>query len=620
MRRPAAWIVTIAGVIIFLLCAPRVATAPAASPAAPTGGATEGRVDNVPEIQPTWKLAFDSPVRWERVTSGGRLVVATSKGVHGVDVVKGRIAWSHTFAEAPEAGYQEVPGTPLVVIGDGKRKGHIAVLDAGDGRMVFDSRAARFSGVLTHRLLPHSGGLFVIGLKDGGRTTVMAMADVASGRLRWENAAALSGGGALLGAMSAVTHAIANVPVVDQATVEIDAESFLVNTPIGLLMVASRTGKALWTNRDFRGLNDVRVFVPPRNPDRVFIAAEASAVPGSLQVIPGAGTNATSVYAACRLEDGRGLWRQLTRVQGKVNDVILTDRGLVVSPLGRTDGAINLLDADTGEPRWGKGGRGLAVPGGIVDHQPYEDDLVVTTGHLDAASDREPEFFLNLLDPRAGSLQFERPVRVQGRLRQTEVLSRALLYVTTTEIGLVHPRSGKFLLAPIMSDSPMVTARLEDALYAFSPGAGSLYLVDLDRGTARPISDRQVRLKDRELPTELLATDGAVTVVGRQTLVGFDTAGRLLFHTNYPVPRDLRVAVPLERARQSRKAAAPGFVLMAVDLGKDVHGVGRVSRTTGAVEGLVRLRGAGMPMYEVDPAAGRLYQRTAPAEISAFKF
>jgi outer membrane protein assembly factor BamB len=620
MRRPAAWIAMIAGVIIFLLCAPRVAATAAASPVPPPDGPSEVRVDHVPEIRPAWQVGFDSPVRWERITSGGHLVVATSKGVHGVDAEKGRIAWSHVIVEAPVTAYQEIPDTRLVVFGDGKRKGHIAVLDAGDGRVVFDSRSAGFGGVLGHRLLAQCGGLFVIGLKDGGRARVMAMVDVAGGRVRWENAAALSGGGRLLAAMGAATHAIANVPVINQAPVEIDAESFLVNTPIGLHRVSSRTGEVLWTNRDFRGMNDVRVFMPVRNRDRFFIAAEASAASGSLQIVPGAGTGATSVYAACRLEDGRGLWRQLTRVQGKVNDVILTDRGLVVSPQGRTDGAINLLDADTGEPRWGKGGRGLAVPGGIVDHHLFEGDLVVTTGRVDADANRAPELYLNLLDPGEGSLQFDRPVRVQGRLLQTEDLSRALLYVTTNEIGLIHPRTGKFLAAPILSESPMVVARLKDSLYAFAPGAGSLYLVDLDRATSRPISDRAVKLKGRELPMELLATDSAVTVVGRQNLVGFDTTGRLKFHACYPVPRDLRVAEPLERARQSRKLAAPDFVFMVVDLGKDVHGVGRVSRATGAIENLVRLRGDGIPLYEVDPAAGRLYHRTAPAEISAFRF
>jgi len=609
MRRSVAWI-TVTATNLFLLCG------------APVAAATGGPFDHVAEIRPVWKVAFDGTVRWQRATSGGRLLVATSKGVHGVDPDTGEIVWSQRhLVDRPEVGFREIAGTSLVVLADGKRNGQIAVLDAGDGRMVFDSRSARFSGVLGHGLVPRCDGLSVIGLKDGGRTTVLAMIDVPNGRMRWENTGALSGGGTFLATMSKVTHAIADVAVVNEAPVEIDAESFLLNTPTGLHRVASRTGQVLWTNRDFREMTGMRVLVDPGRPDRCFVVGESRATTGGLPIAPGASAGTPALYAACGIADGRSLWRQPIRVHGKADNVILTKHGLVVSPGGSREGTLNLIDAETGKPRWGRDGRGLEIPGGLVDYRPSSEGWVVTTGREGTRTDGEQDYFLNLLDARGdGGLRFERPVRVRGRLVQTEVLPRALLYVTTGEAGLINPRTGQPVAAPVLSPTGMFSARHEEALYLFAVDSGSLHLVDLKKATIRGVSDRPVRLQDRDVPVALNASGDSVTLVGRNNMVGFDPSGRVRFHVHYPAPYDPRIAAPLHRALDAGAAPAHDFTLMAIDLGKNSIGFAKVARSTGAIQGVVRMPGNVVPVYAVDAVAGRLYHRLTPTEIVAYKF
>jgi len=608
MRRSVAWI-ALTATNVFLLCG------------APAAAAAGGPFDHVAEIRPAWKARFDGTVRWQRATTGGRLLVATSKGVHGVDPDTGQIVWSHRhLVDRPEAGFQEIAGTSLVVLADGKRKGQIAVLDADDGRMVFDSGSAHFSGVLGHGLVPLSNGLSIIGLKDGGRTTVLAMIDVPNGRMRWENTGALSGGGAVLATMSKVTRPIADVPVVNEAPVEIDAESFLLNTPTGLHRVASRTGQILWTNRDFREMTGMRVLVDPGRPDRCFVLGESRATTGSMPIAPGAPAGTPALYAACGLADGRSLWRQPIRVHGKADGVILAKQGLVVSPGGSRDGTLNLIDAETGKPRWGRDGRGLDTPGGLVDHLPSSEGWVVTTGRGAAPAGGEPDYFLNLLDTDEGGLQFERPVRVRGRLVRTEVLPRALLYVTTGEAGLINPRSGQPVAAPVLSPTGMFSARHEEALYLFAVDSGSLHLVDLKKATIRGVSDRPVRLQEGDVPVALNISGDIVTLVGRNNLVGFELSGRVRFHVHYPAPYDPRIAAPLHRALDAGAAPAPDFTLMAVDLGKNSIGFAKVARSTGAIQGVVRMPGNVVPVYAVDAAAGRLFHRLTPTEIAAYKF
>jgi outer membrane protein assembly factor BamB len=615
----------LAGVIILIVSGAGAPVVPATgTPVLPVAG---GPFDHVSGIPPAWKVDFDANVKWLRATPQGHLLVATSKGMRGLDPETGRTLWTHRhLVDLPEAGLQTIAETSLVVLTDGKRKGQIAVLDARDGRIVFDSRAARFSGVVAHGLVPKGNGLSIVGLKDGGRTVVMAMIDVPNGRMRWENASALSGGGASLATLGRTATPgrtpppPAESPVIHGSPIEIDADSFLIHAHTGIVRVASRTGQVLWTNRDFRDLSAVRLFLDPARADRCFVAGEPRARAGGVSNAPGTAAGVPALYAALNLADGRSLWRQPVRVQGRADAVILTDKGLVVSPRGSGEGILNLIDAETGKPHWGPDDRGLDIQGSLIDFRPTTDGWVVTTGREHAADGRPPESSLNILDIGEGRLRFERPIKVRGRLLQAENLGRALLFVTTHEIGLVHPRTGKPLAAPVLSAEDLLTARHEDALYAFAPGTGSLHLVDLKKATISGISDRRIRLADGDTPMALAATGDRVTLLGRTGLAGFDRSGKLRFQADYPAPFDPRIAAPLHRARESAPAPGRDSALFVVETGKDAIGFAKVLLSTGAVEGMVRMRGDLVPVYEVDPAGGRLYHRPASRTIAAYKF
>ena len=117
----------------------------------------------------------------------------------------------------------------------------------------------------------------------------------------------------------------------------------------------------------------------------------------------------TNNYQAYNISDGSLVWEDDLEVKGMLGHLILMEKGLLVLPDDGNRTKINLFDYQTKAGLWGKKGRGIAIKGGIYDYLDSGKGILLV-------SRTSSNNFLNYLDPNAGVITFEKPVKVDGSI------------------------------------------------------------------------------------------------------------------------------------------------------------------------------------------------------------
>src|SRR6185437_14958645 len=113
-----------------------------------------------------WTVKINGAIRWQQVTPSGALLVATDNALSAVDTDGGRVSW-----KKPELGGLAVDNIhPLEgsLLMEATRDGLDEIFDPVTGAVVFDSRKADFTKVITRRVLPQSGTFLVHGQRASG--------------------------------------------------------------------------------------------------------------------------------------------------------------------------------------------------------------------------------------------------------------------------------------------------------------------------------------------------------------------------------------------------------------------------------------------------------------------
>jgi len=387
---------------------------------------------------------------------------------------------------------------------------------------------------------------------------------------------------------------------------------------------------------------------------------------------------------ARRMADGAALWPRPIRLKGSLNDVIFTDQGLILSPGTTGNGKILLCDYRSGESLWGKKGKGIEIRGGIINHDWTRAGLVLTTGYDSAWTNKGTQYHLTLLDVENGALRFEEPLRLRGRIVSTQVIPAGLLFTTTSEVNILDLKTGLPLLGEgARSDEFLVTAVRDRQLYAYAGREGTLYRLDLDRGTLATLSRAPAPLEEDEAPLSIEADGARITVISSQNVIAWSTDGELSFHAYHPSPRlplMMRALLRAEQVRMGMAAAAagmagatfaaastgtepgsldrtvtaaaatgytqagqqlasmsarygeaartrfkatamaPDFVFMMVERDRGRHGLAKVSKATGRVEAIIDLGRDKEPIYDVDAISNLIFYRPSPNTVAAYRF
>ena len=641
-------------------------------------------VEAAPPLAPAWSVALDGDVVWQRVAPLGQLLVKTSRGLSGLDPERGRILWSHAdLGGLSDDHYEEIQGTTLVVVSDGLAQPRVVVLDSVDGRILFDSRRAGVSQVLSRHALPQSRALLLFGFREGDPATTMFLVDVDSGSLRWKNTQLLGGQGKMTQALAAFFQKATNQSGIVGGPMEIDADTFLVASTTEVYSVRIRTGEIAWRIPNVRDARNTRFFVTERAPGVVFIGSET---PFGMTMTTGSGgTDAVNTeYMARRLSDGAALWPKQAIVRGGLNDVVFTDEGLILSPRTTGKGKVLLCDYATGESRWGKKGKGIEILGGIINHDWTSAGLVLTTGYDSAWTDKGTRYHLTVLDVKNGSLRFAEPLPLRGRIRETQVIPAGLLFTTTSEMNILDLATGRALLGDgVRSDESLVAAAGGRQMYAYAGRQGTLHRLDLDHGTLTTVSRSPVKLEEEDVPLALEVDADRVTLISSQNVVAWSASGDLLFHAYHASPRLpalTRILLRAEQVRMGMAAAAAGmasatlaaastgtqpaslqrqvtataatgyaragqqlaaasgrygeiartrfkatttapeFVFMMVERERGAHGLAKVNKASGRVEAVIDLGRDKEPVYDVDAVANMIFYRSTQNTVAAYRF
>jgi len=271
-------------------------------------------------------------------------------------------------------------------------------------------------------------------------------------------------------------------------------------------------------------------------------------------------------FSAYRLTDGAPLWPKAIKMKGPLNPPVLLAHGALLSSGGGADGGIKLVEYATGRSLWGKNGKGIDSDGGIVDYARTDEGLVVTTGKDSVWTSKGIVYSLNLVDVGAGVVRFDKSLRAKGRLLWTEAVPKGVLYVTTHEVNVFDPRTGNSAMGQALASESLVTADAGSVLYAYTPADGGLWRVDKQQAKAVRLNTGAVRLQGNDLPRALEVTDDRVTLLGMQSVVGFDLKGAILFQAYLPAPRNpgwVRALAVAQSIRMGMAAAQAGMASAA---------------------------------------------------------
>ena len=670
---------TLLGVAAFLITL--VVPQPGAAFAAPAAPALAP-----PLLSPAWSARLDGTVEWQRVAPLGQLLVKTTQSLTGFDPERGRPIWKQAgLGGMTQDHYEEIAGTSLVVLSDGLAKPRVVILDSVDGRVLFDSRAQGVAQVLSRHYLPRSRALLLFGFTEGDPATTMYLADVDRGTLRWKNNKLLEGQGKFTRALTSFLQAATNQSGIVSDPLEVSADTFVIASTTEILAIRTTNGEIAWRVPNVHNTRATRFHADDqRAPGLLYVGSETAF---SSMTTTGAGQQQGETiyteYSARKMADGSAAWAKPVRVKGGLNDVIFADRGLIVSPRTTGKGKILLCDYRSGEPLWGKKGKGIDITGGIINHDWTRAGLVLTTGYDSAWTSKGTEYYLTLIDPDGGLPRFEEPLRLRGRIVSTQVLPAGILYTTTSEVNILDLKTGGPLLGDgVRSDDSLVTTTSGSALYAYAGKDGSLHRLDLDRATLATVSAAPVRLEEDEAPLAIEADGDRVTVLSSQNVIAWKTDGSLLFHAYHPSPRLPGLMRALYRAEQVRMAmasaaagmgaaafagastrtapnsmdrvvtasAASGyaqasqqaavmsarygeaartrfkattvsrdFVFMMVKQAKG-YGLARVDKATGRIESVIDLGRDKDPIYEVDAISNLIFYRPTPDTVSGYRF
>jgi outer membrane protein assembly factor BamB len=483
---------------------------------------------NAATVEPAWTVNFDAPVVWQQVTTLGDLVVGTTKGLHAVSTETGQLRWSRPdLGDLRDGGFEEILGTPLVVLDDGRPDSRTVILNMLNGALVFDSRAENLTQIASRFILPQGGSLLIAGFEIGKPTPTLFLYAIEDGRRLWSSDAMSSGMGGFMQLLMTAAIVLTDTSPVQSAPLELGDGTFILGAMGNLYRFDHDSGDVLWKTAFAGGRFELTR--APKRPKVIFAGAEEMDE-----------NYVSTQYQGFRIEDGAPVWNRPARFSKPMNSLIIPiDAGLLVSEGDSDKGRLRLLHYDSGESLWGRRGRGIEVKGQVLDYVFTDAGLLLTTGYDSIWTNRDTEYLLYVLDSNAGALRFEDPLAVRGRVLTSELTELGLLYVTTHEINIFDPSTGILRNGNELRDKQSLTwVRDGTLIHAYKPDDGLIYTLDTVTGRVEQRSSVPFRFEQNDAARAMELTGDGIVLIGQQTVAAFDSDGSLRFAAHHPAPRD----------------------------------------------------------------------------------
>lgn len=479
-------------------------------------------------VEPAWSVNFDARIVWQQVTTLGDLIVGTTDGLHAIDAESGQPRWSRPdLGDMRHGSFEEIIGSPLIVLDDGQPDPRTVILNMLNGKLVFDSRAENLTQIASRFILPRNGSLLIAGFEVGKPTPTLFLYGIDDGRRLWSSDVFTAGMGGFMQLLMTAAIVMTDSSPVQSAPFELDDGTFILGAMGNLYRFDHDSGDLLWKTQFAGGRFELTHTA--QRPDVIYAGAEEIDE-----------NYTTTQYQGFRIADGTPVWRRPERFSKPMNSLIVPiESGLIISEGDSDKGRLRLLDYDSGDSLWGRRGRGIEIKGQVLDYVFTDAGLLLTTGYDSIWTNRDTEYLLYVVDSATGTLRFEDPLEVRGRMLSTELTDHGLLYITTQEINIFDPATGALRNGnELRSRDPLAWTRDASNVFAYNPNSGLVHVLNTGSGRIATISLTPFEFQEKDDVLAMDLTGGNIVLMGQQSVAGLGIDGSVLFDAHYPAPRD----------------------------------------------------------------------------------
>lgn len=517
------------------------------------------------QVEVKWNRQLPADIHWQEVTALGNLIVSSQKGLMGIDTETGEIAWSSpAYGSISREAYEELPNSPFFTIASDNS---IHLVDQFTGNVVFKSADVGLREITSYFLLYHSDAILVAGTDTTGEP-LMVSVKMSDGGLSWR-----------------MNEKFGRIIAAN----ELENQELLIVTLFNNYKLDAGTGDIIWKEANskeaaqvasmgaFGALlkqaaenmvqdTDIELrYYRPEGSDIFYLGSQQERQSMMTSSSGNTAVSYTNSYNAYHISDGSLAWEDALEVDGALGQVAFLKNGLLVLPDDGNRTKINLFDYRTREGLWGKKGRGIAIKGGVYDYLDSGDGilLVSRTANKD---------FLNFLDPEAGVITFDKPVKVDGAVVGIVPLANDILYITTESMNILDPRTGTLKWDKSVATTPSLTVEYQGKIYAFDNKSGLLKVVDISTGEISDLSQGELKFQGNESPRRLEAMDDGLFVYSDQNVAKYNYDGSLRFQEYYAAPREpgwKRALLYAEAVRAAYIGAASYYVSGAMAAAAD---------------------------------------------------
>ncbi|MBT8185317.1 MAG: PQQ-binding-like beta-propeller repeat protein [Eudoraea sp.] len=626
------------------------------------------------QVEVKWNKELPTDIQWQEVTALGNLIVSSREELIGIDTETGEISWgSRAFGNLNRAAFEELPNSPFFTV---TTNNSLHLIDQFSGREVFNSENVGLQDIDGYYLLYNSDGILVAGKSVTG-DPLMVSVKMSDGSLSWS-----------------MNEEFGRIIAAN----ELENQELLIVTLFNNYKLNANTGEILWKESNSKEAAQVEEmgafgallkkaaenmsqdmdiqlhFYKPEGSDVFYLGSQQERQSGMTTSSGNTTVNYTNHYNAYSIHDGSLVWEEELQLNGALGQVSFLDQGILVLPDNGNRTKINLFDYQTRQGLWGKKGRGIAIKGGVYDYLDSGNGILLVS--RTANND-----FLNFLDPRAGAITFDKPVKVDGTVVGIVPLANSILYITTTSMNILDHHSGVLKWKKSIQTHPGLTAEHQGKIYAYDYKSGRVKVVDMDTEEIMDLSQVELSFQGKEAPKQLEIMEDGIFLHSDQNVAKFNFDGSLSYQEYYAAPRESgwkRALLYASSVRAAYIGAASYYIsgslaaaendirredeaagelvaqvgyaygalgnaassyagsafrqasarLKATKAGRDFMFIMskrekdivllKVSKNTGKVEGEINLGKDREPIYALDDITGQVYYRQDDAKLTSF--
>jgi outer membrane protein assembly factor BamB len=625
------------------------------------------------QINEHFSFDIGGRLSFQTVTSTGTWLVCTDKSLASYNQDDGKLLWQNTsLGGIQESQVSEISGSPLLMI---KLNNDVQFIDPFSGDLRFSSSQQGLTELNYERMLFRSNGLLIAGNK-GANSPILMMVDLSSGSVRW----------ALEEKFGKIISAT-----------EFTKDEMLLVTLFNVYRLSSSNGTTIWkesTSETSEGMANSGAlggalaafteqlaanvnfnirYYEYKEKDVFLIGSEVenkrTTSDGKTSI------SYSNNYTAFKLSTGKRLWNNPVDMKGKFGVVVFQGNDAIILPDDGNKTVINAFDVNSGEGKWGKKGKGISMKGGVYDSFVTDKGILLVSGS-------GSNTFLNFLNAGTGVLNYEKSVKVSGRVVKLLPSMGNFAFVTTEEMNIIDPLTGELKLSKSISTIPSLTVMDGNKMVIADPKKGTIKKINFDNNEVEEFFAEGIKFGGKESPQQIELRSDGYLLTAEQNIALIGKSGELKFNKHYDAPREsglkrallyaqaaraayisanayyaagtLQSAAPqvaeqdavggalvegfgeiyqnlgeqaeafakksIEQARSRAKATtqARDFMVILSDNGKEFVLL-KVNKNSGEIDGEISLGKDKEPKYAVDDVTGRVFRLTPGNKIAGYK-